>query len=435
VRLVPLAFLAVIVAGTLILLLPVSRNGQAGASVLTAAFTAVSATCLTGLTVVDTATYWSPFGQTVILGLIQVGGFGVMSMATLLALLVFGRIGVHGALVAQTDSHTSALGDVRGALKTIALSTLAIESLITLVLTGRFYFGLGEPLPRALWHGLFHALSAFNNAGFALYTDNLMGFVADPWIIVPLCAAIIAGGIGFPVYYELIRRRSRPRHWSIHARITVIGYFGLTAISTASFAIVEWSNPGTLGGLGTGGRILGALMGGVTPRTAGFSSVDYAQVQPETMLLDTIMMFIGGGSAGTAGGIKVGTFLILAFVIWAEVRGEPQVVIGRRAIPTSTIREALSVALLGVAAVVAGTGFLLADSDQSLERVAFEAASAFGASGLSPGITASFNAYGQIVLMVLMFVGRLGPVTAATALALNRRRRFYRLAEERPLVG
>ncbi len=434
-RLVPLAFLTVIAVGTVLLMLPVSRNGEAGANLLVAAFTSVSATCVTGLTVVDTATYWSPFGQTVILGLIQVGGFGVMSMATLLALLVFGKIGVHGSLVAQTDSHTTALGDVRGALKTIALSTVAIEVTITLVLTARFFFGLGESLPTALWHGSFHAVSAFNNAGFALYSDNIMGFVADPWFIVPLCVAIIAGGIGFPVYYELVRRRSSPKHWSVHARITVIGYFAFAALSTLSFAVVEWHNAGTLGGLGTDGKILGALMGGVTPRTAGFNSIDYAQVTPETMLLDTIMMFIGGGSAGTAGGIKVGTFLILAFVIWAEVRGEPQVVIGRRAIPTATIREALTVALLGVAAVVLGTAFLLADSDQPLERVAFEAASAFGTTGLSAGITASFDAYGQIVLMVLMFVGRLGPITAATALALNRRRRFYRLAEEAPLVG
>jgi potassium uptake TrkH family protein len=430
-----MAFLAVITAGTLLLMLPISHRSDSGTHPLTAAFTAVSATCVTGLTVVDTATYWTPFGQLVILGLIQIGGFGVMSMATLLALLVFGRLGMHGTLVAQTESHSRTLGGVRGTLQTIAGATLVIEVTISIMLLGRFYFGRREPLHTAIWHAGFHAVSAFNNAGFTLYSDNIVGFVADPWFIVPICIAIVAGGMGFPVYYELVRHWRRPTHWSVHVKVTVLGYGALTAFSTLAFAVAEWSNPHTLGGLGTGGRVLGVIMGGITPRTAGFNSIDYGQAEPETILIDSIMMFIGGGSAGTAGGIKVGTFLLLGFVIWAEVRGEPQVVIGRRAISSATIREALSVALLGVAAVVMGALFLLADSDQELDHVLFESASAFGTTGLSTGITPTFNAYGQIVLMVLMFVGRLGPVTAATSLALNQRRRSYRVAEERPLVG
>jgi Trk-type K+ transport system membrane component len=434
-RVLPLGFLAVIAVGTLLLMLPFAHRTGTGASPLTAAFTAVSATCVTGLTVVDTATYWSPFGQLVILGLIQIGGFGVMSMATLLALLVFGRLGMHSTLAAQTESHSSTLGGVRDTLRTIAGATLFIEVTVSLMLTGRYFFGLHQPLHTAAWHGVFHAVSAFNNAGFALYSDNLMSVVADPWFVLPICGAIVAGGLGFPVYYELVRRWRHTTHWSVHAKLTVIGYGALTALSTASFAAAEWANPNTLGGLDTQGKVMGVVLGGITPRTAGFNSIDYAQAQPETILMDTIMMFIGGGSAGTAGGIKVGTFLLLGFVIWAEVRGEPQVVIGRRAISTATMREALSVALLGVAAVVIGTMFLLADSDQPLDHVLFEAASAFGTTGLSTGITSTFNDYGRIVLMVLMFVGRLGPVTAAASLALNQRRRNYRVAEERPLVG
>jgi trk system potassium uptake protein TrkH len=446
VRLVSLAFVAVIGAGTLLLLLPISRAGDARADLLTAAFTAVSATCVTGLTVVDTATYWSPFGHAVLLGLVQIGGLGVMSMATLLTLLLFGRLGVHGTLVAQTDSRTSTLGDVRGVLATIALSSLALEAVLAAVLTVRFWFGYDQPIGTALWHGVFHSVSAFNNAGFALYSDNIISFIGDPWFILPLCVGIIAGGIGFPVYYELLRRQ-RPRrllrryqyhrhnHLSMHARLTLLGYFGLAGVSTMSFGVAEWSNPGTLGGLDTQSKVLGTIMGGVTPRTAGFNAIDYADAQPETLFLDSIMMFIGGGSAGTAGGIKVGTFVVLAFVIWAEVRGDSQVVIGHRAISSTTVRQALSVALLGVAAVVIGTMSLLAVSDYSLGVVLFESASAFGTTGLSTGITASFNTFGQLVLMLLMFVGRIGPITAATALALTYRKRLYRVPEERPIVG
>lgn len=433
-RLVPLAFLAVIVLGTVLLVLPLSRAAPGRADVLTAAFTVVSATCVTGLTVVDTATYWSPFGQAVILGLIQIGGFGVMTMATLLALVVFGRLGVHSTMLAQTE-HSSVRGHVRGTLLTIAGATVLIEAAVFAALTARYRFGHGMSLPSAMWHGGFHSISAFNNAGFALYSDNLVVFAADPWIILPLCVAIVAGGLGFPVYYEVVRRSRRPTNWSIHARVTVIGYASLMVIAVVSFAMAEWNNPGTLGPHGPSGKVLGSVMGGITPRTAGFNSIDYGQAQPETILISTIMMFIGGGSAGTAGGIKVNTFFILAFVIWAEIRGEQQVTVGRRAVAPGAVREALSVALLGVGTVVIGTLLLLADSDEPLDRVLFEAASAFGTTGLSTGITSSFDAYGRVVLMVLMFVGRLGTVTAAAALALRQQRRHYRVAEERPLVG
>ena len=423
----------------------------------------MSAACVTGLTVVDTATYWSTTGQAVILALIQIGGLGVMSLATLLALLVFGRLGVHGTLVAQTDSRTTVLGDVRGTLKTIAISSIGLEAVVAAVLTGHFMLTYHEPLRTAAWHGVFHAVSAFNNAGFALYSDNIISFVADPWFILPLCTAIVAGGIGFPVYYELFRLRRdpqrllrrtlvggvrsdvltgrhgprdrRPRPLSMHARLTLLGYFGLAALSTTSFGLVEWSNSGTLGRLDLQGKILGTVMSGISPRTAGFNAVDYAHVRPETLFVDSIMMFIGGGSAGTAGGIKVGTFVLLAFVIWAELRGDAQVLIGSRAVSTTTVRQALAVALLGVAAVVIGTLSLLAASDHELGEVLFEASSAFGTTGLSTGITASFNDFGQLMLMTLMFIGRLGPITAATALALTERKRLYRVPEERPIVG
>ncbi len=455
----PLGFLALISVGTLLLTLPVSRTGDEPPDGMAALFTAVSSACVTGLTVVDTATYWSPTGQGVILAMIQVGGLGVMSLATVLTLLVLGRLGVHGTLIAQHDSHTSVRGDVRSVLRTIVFSSLALEAVITLVLTAGFMLDRHESFRPALWHGLFHAVSAFNNAGFALYSDNITPFISDPWFILPLCAAVVAGGIGFPVYHELIQQRRRAqrlmrrgllgtlggetpsddrllrRPLSVHARITLLGYFGLAAISTLSFALVEWNDPDTLGPQDASGKVLGSLMSGITTRTAGFNVIDYAHAQPETLFLDSIMMFIGGGSAGTAGGIKVGTFVLLAFVIWAEMRGSEQVVVGHRAVSSTTVRQALSVVLLGVAAVVAGTMSLLAASDHPVGVVLFEASSAFGTTGLSTGITPGFGLFGHLVLIALMFLGRLGPITVATALALTERKRAYRLPEERPIVG
>lgn len=453
-RVVPLGFVGLIAIGTGALMLPVSRTGDQDPHLfIDALFTSVSAACVTGLTVVDTATYWTPFGQAVIMALIQIGGIGVMSLATLLTLLVVGRLGVQATLVAQTDSHTVAPGDVAHALKVIVGSSLAFEVIIAASLTADYLRTYHESFGSALWHGTFHAVSAFNNAGFALYSDNIVAFRHDPWFILTICLAIIAGGIGFPVYRELLSQRRRvwralrgaPYHWhsgrqrakplSVHARITLLGYFGLATISIFSFSLAEWNNPGTLAGMRPLDKLLVAVMSGITPRTAGFNVIDYGQAEPETQLLDSIMMFIGGGSAGTAGGIKVGTFVLLGFAIFAEMRGEPQVLVGHRAISADTLRQALSVALLGVAAVVAGTIALMGLSDHPLGPVLFEAASAFGTTGLSTGLTPTFGDAGKSVLIALMFIGRLGPISVATALALNTRERLYRFPEERPIVG
>ncbi|MCE3293886.1 MAG: ATPase, partial [Arthrobacter sp.] len=198
VRLVPLAYLSTITVGTLLLMLPAARTEQSGDDFMPALFTSVSAVCVTGLITVDTPTFWTPFGHTVILGLIQVGGFGIMSLGTLLALMLRKRIGLQGQLVAQTETHTLNLGDVRDVLFRVARIMLLFEGATAILLTGRFWIAYqGDPLV-ALWHGIFHAISAFNNAGFALYSDSLIGFAQDPWIIIPICLALIAGGLGFP---------------------------------------------------------------------------------------------------------------------------------------------------------------------------------------------------------------------------------------------
>lgn len=435
VRLVPLAYLCTIAVGTILLMLPAARTEQSSEEFMPALFTSVSAVCVTGLITVDTPTFWTPFGHTVILGLIQIGGFGIMSLGTLLALLLRKKIGLQGQLIAQSETHTLNLGDVRDVLFRVARIMLLFEGATAVLLTGRFWIAYQDDPLTALWHGVFHAISAFNNAGFALYSDSLIGFAQDPWIIVPVCLALIAGGLGFPVFIELRRQGFRFRSWSVHTRLTVYGTSALLGLGTAAFAVFEWNRPETLGGFSEEGKLLASLAGGVFPRTAGFNSIDYGAASPETLLITDILMFIGGGSAGTAGGIKIATFLVLGFAIWNEIRGNEHVNIAHRSISSSVQRQALSVALLGLAAVIIGTLLLLTFTDHSLDKALFEATSAFGTVGLSTGITAALPVNAQLVLTVLMFIGRIGPITVSTALALSLRPRLFQLPEERPIIG
>lgn len=434
-RIVPLAFLAAITVGTVLLSLPMSTPGPTRPPVLTAAFTSVSAVCVTGLTTVDTATFWSPFGQAVILGLIQVGGFGIMTLATLLGLLVGGRLRLRSSLIAQAETHTLNIGDVRHVVRRVAITMLAFEATFAAVLAVRFRARYDDSWSDALWHGVFHSVSAFNNAGFALYSDNLIGFVDDAWIMFPICVAIIAGGIGFPALFELRRRWRTPRRWTVHTRLTVYGSLALLAAGAAAFLALEWSNAATLGGLSPWGKVVGGVTGGVVPRTAGFNSVDYGQITPETMAVNYVLMFIGGGSAGTAGGIKVTTFFLLAFVIWSEVRGERDTNIAHRRVSGETVRQALTVVLLALAAIAMGTMVILLATDYALDVVLFETISAFATVGLSTGITPDLPAVAEMTLMVLMFVGRVGTITVASALALKSRHRHFHLPEERPVIG
>ena len=434
-RIVPLAFLGAIMVGTALLSLPFATADSQGASLLDASFTSVSAVCVTGLTTVDTATFWSPFGQVVIMVLIQVGGFGIMTMATLLGLLVGGKLKLKSSLIAQAETHTLNIGDVRHVIRRIAVTMLLFETVIAAVLMVRFRVAYDDSWGQAWWHGVFHSVSAFNNAGFALYTDNLIGFVDDAWIAFPICVAIIAGGIGFPVLFELRRRWRQPRLWSVHTRLTVYGSIILLAVGSAGFLALEWTNQGTLGPLSTWGKVVGGITGGVVPRTAGFNSVDYGEITPETLALNYVLMFIGGGSAGTAGGIKVTTFFLLAFVIWSEVRGERDTTIAHRKIGGPTLRQALTIALLAIAVIAAGTMTILLVTDLALDVVLFEAISAFATVGLSTGITADLPPVAQGTLMMLMYIGRVGTITVASALALKSRHHHYHLPEERPVVG
>jgi trk system potassium uptake protein TrkH len=434
-RVVVVAFFLATGAGAALLTLPVAAEAVEPTGWVTALFTATGAIC-GALASVDTGSHWSTFGELVVLGLIQVGGLGIMTLASLLALLVSRRLGLRMELTAAAETHSVGLGDVRRVLAGVLAASALVEVITAAALAVRFASGYDVSLGRAVYLGIFHAISAFNNAGFGLYPDNMVGFATDPMIMVPMMVAMVLGGLGFPVLFEIASwlRRRRMR-WSLHAKITIVVYAALLVLGTLAFVALEWGRPGTLGPLGAADKFLVGTFHSITARTAGFNNVDVAQLQPATLLVTDVLMFIGAGSASTAGGIKVTTFALLGFVMLAEVRGEPTVhVLGRR-LPATVQRQALTVALLGVGVVMAASLALLALTGLSLDVILFEVTSAFGTVGLSTGITGQLPAAGQLILVALMLIGRLGPITVASALALRDRPRRYELPEERPIVG
>jgi len=279
-RTLPLMFGLAILAGTALLCLPFATRAGVTAPVLTALFTATSATSVTGLAVVDTNAFWSPFGQAVILCLIQVGGFGIMAGATLLGLLIRRRLRLGRRLLVQTETRSVELSDIRRVLMTLAIVTLVVELTLTGVLALRFHSAYDLAPADALWRGLFHAVSAFNNAGFSTFSDNLVGFAADGYVLVPVSLAVIVGGIGFPVIAELWAEWRQPTRWSIHVKLTLMGTALLLVVGGLGTAVAEWNNPSTLGQLTTEAKVLNAGVHAVMSRTAGFNTVDIAQLRP-----------------------------------------------------------------------------------------------------------------------------------------------------------
>lgn len=434
-RTIGTAFGGAIAVGTVLLSLPAATADGERADLLQAVFTATSAVCVTGLIVVDTETYWSRFGQITILVLIQIGGLGIMTLATLLAVVLARRLGLRARLIAQAETKAVTAADIRHVVRNVVLFSLVTELAVALLLSARLLISYDSEPAEAIYSGVFHAVSAFNNAGFSIHADNLVRYAGDPVINVVVAGAVIIGGLGFPVVFELIRSWWRPKTWTVLTRITVITTAGLLLLGTVMIIVTETGNPGTFGRLSREDQIMAGFFASVVARTAGFNTVDVAAMRPETWFLQDILMFIGGGSAGTAGGIKVTTFGLLAYVIWAEMRGEPDVTVGRRRVPIDNQRQALAIALLGIGLVVPAAFVLQLMSDFSFDVVLFEAVSAFATVGLSTGITDDLPPPGQILLIVLMFVGRTGPLTLASALAVRAHGRLYRLPEERTIVG
>lgn len=434
-RFIVAGFAAAVVVGTVLLVLPVARAGEGGAPLMVALFTATSSVCVTGLGVVDTASYWSGFGQAVIVVLVQLGGLGIMSAASLLGLLVSRRIGLRNRLTTAAESSQLGIGDLGRVLRNVALVSLSIELVVAVALGARFRFGYDESVAHASWLGLFHAVMAFNNAGFALYPDSLVRFVTDGWICIPVALAVIAGSLGFPVLFELRKALPRPRRWSLHTKITVSATAVLLVLGTLMFLAVEWDNPATLGPLDPGGKLVASFFQGAMPRSAGFNSLNFADMKDSTLLGTDALMFVGGGAAGTAGGIKVTTFVLLLAVIVAEVRGDRDVTLFRRRIDHRTQRQALAVALMSLMVVVVSTFVLELLSDLPTSVLLFEVTSAFTTTGLSAGATSELSTAGHALLTALMFLGRLGPITFVSALALRDRPTLYTYPEGRPIIG
>ena len=432
-----LAFLATIGLGTLLLMLPwASASGQS-APWLTALFTATSAVCVTGLAVVDTGTYWSPLGQGMLMALFQLGGFGMMTSAALMGLLVGRRLGLRTRLLLQSETHALSMGDVRSVVRMVLVVTVVCELTVALWLALRFGATMDLGWSQALWHGAFHAVSAFNNAGFSTWPDSVMRHVTDGWVLVPLMLAIVLGGLGFPVLTELwVNRRNRNARWSVHTTLTIWGSAGLVVIGTVSLWLVERENAGTLGPLGLADQWLAALFTSVSARTAGFNALDIGALQTESLVLHYVLMFIGGGSAGPAGGVKVTTFFLLLLIVWTEIRGRADVEFRGRRIGVPVQRQALTILVLSGMALSIGLLAIVPMAEHiPLEKLMFEVVSAFATVGLSTGITADLPAGAQMVLIALMYVGRVGVVTLALALAINQVPRAYRFPEEKPIVG
>lgn len=429
------AFGVATIVGTVLLMLPMAKNGPGGATPIQALFTAVSSICVTGLTVVDTPVFWTGFGQAVILALIQIGGFGVMTFASVLGLVVMGRMSLRSRLTAAAEVKSLGLQDVKSLVFSVVRISVTVESAAAVILTLQFWLGHGEPLGRALWLGVFHAVSSFNNAGFALFSDNMISYASDPVVSLTISAAIILGGLGFPVILQLLKHLRQPLKWSMNTRLVLWGTALLLVAGTVYVTVLEWDNPHTLGALDWPARILAGFFQSVQARTAGFNSVDIGAMHNETWLGMDVLMLIGGGPAGTAGGIKITTFAVLLFIILTEVRGEGAVNIFGKRLSRAVHRQAITVALLSVGVVIVATGTLMILTDYGLDRLLFESISAFATVGLTTGITNHLPVAGQLILVALMFIGRLGPITFASALALRDRRLPYEFPAERPIIG
>jgi Trk-type K+ transport system membrane component len=440
-------FLILTVITTTLLMLPAAAASGEATNLADAMFTAVSAICVTGLTTVDMATHWSPFGHTVVFLAMQIGGIGVMTLATLLAVIASKRLGLSARKMIAVDvdpsrlheregldGHGMRLGDVKGLLRTVLISVIAIEAALAAIIIPRLLIAGLDPVD-ALWQGGYLAVSAFTNTGFVPLVDGLSPFANDPVMVFTIGIGVFLGSLGFPVIYALARaiKTSRRRRRGLtlsHGRV------GMHAKLTLAIAALEWGNEKTLGTQDVAYRPMTALFTSMMSRSGGFNTVDTSEFGGATLLVLDMLMFVGGGSASTAGGIKVTTLAILFLAAFAEARGDQDIVVYERRIPSDTVRLAVSVVLWGASIVVFATIAILTITDEPLEKILFDVISAFATCGLSAGLTSSeLPDAAKYVLAATMLLGRVGTVTLATALSGTHRQTVYRRAKERPIVG
>jgi trk system potassium uptake protein TrkH len=440
-------FLALITLFTWLLSLPAMTSSGQPTDLADAVFTATSAICVTGLATVDMATYWSPLGQTVIIIATQLGALGVLTLASLMGLVVSRRLGLRQRLLAAGDVNpmamrrgssdtggSSSLSEIGGLLATVALSTLVIEASIAVLLYPRVLLAGVDPLTAAGDSIAFSAMS-FTNTGFVLADTGFGPYSDDPYFLTLLMIGVTLGAIGFPVIYALSRNLRRPRRWSVHVKLTLVSSAILVGGGMLAYMLLEANNAKSFGGRGVGELAFQSLFLSIMTRSGGFSTIDLGNLRESSLLVTDMLMFIGGGSASTAGGIKVTTLAVLFLAAFAEARGNASMNVFERRVPNDVLRLAVSIVLWGATTVAVSSIILLQMTEGGLDHVLFDVISAFGTSGLSSGFTATLEDPGKYVMSATMFMGRIGTITLAAALASSQRRQLFTRAEERPIVG
>ena len=434
-----LGFLAVILLGTVLLALPIAaKNGQS-IGLFDSLFTSTSAVCVTGLVVVDTGTTFSLFGQIVLIVLIQVGGLGFMVFATMLMVMLGRKISIRGRMLIRESMNASSLSDLGSLTRLYLLLSLAIELIGTITLCFRFVPLYGWK--HGTWMALFHSVSAFCNAGFDLFGNyaSLTAFSGDPLVLLTVASLIILGGLGFSVILETARNRQGFRNLSLHTRIVLMTTLVLLLAGTVFYWIVERTNAETLAGCSEGEKILNAFFQSVTMRTAGFNSFDLSALRDGTKLFSSFLMMIGASPASTGGGIKTTTIAALTLLMLSVVRGESEVNVARRRLSDDISRRALAVAVLFLSTLLTGTLIisLIENGRFPLEDILFEASSAMGTVGVSAIGTPNLSSASRAILLPMMFLGRVGPLTLAVAVAKRQGglRTASKYPEERIMIG
>jgi trk system potassium uptake protein TrkH len=440
-------FAGLVLAFTGLFSLPIATTSGQQAPLVDALFTAVSVICVTGLSTVDMATFWSPIGHLFVFVGVEIGGVGVLTVASILGLVISRRLGLRQKLLAAGDANplrirkgpvaeaqAVRLGETGSLLLTVAISVLVIEAVVALALFPRILVQ-GVPVLDAAWQSVYLSAMAFTNTGFLPTSDGLAPYAQDGYFLTVMMIAVFLGAIGFPVIFVLSRNLRRPKRWSLHVKLTVVTSLLLLLGGALAYFALEFENPRTMGGMDAGQRVLQSFFISTMARSGGFATLDMSQLDGSSLLVTDMLMFIGGGSASTAGGIKVTTLAILFLAAFAEARGATEMEAFDRRIPSDVLRLAVSVVLWGATLVAATTILLQLITDDPLDYVLFDVISAFATCGLSTGFTQTAPDSAQYVLAATMFFGRIGTVTLAAALAASQRRQLFRKAEERPIVG
>jgi len=442
-----LVFTGLIVVFTLIFSLPISSAGPGRTPLVDALFTSVSVICVTGLATVDMATHWSLFGHVVIFVGVQIGAIGVLTLASIMGLVVSRKLGLRARLLAASDSNplrahagpvpegqAVRLGEVGGLLATVALSSAVIQVVIALLMIPRVLAD-GMPLVDAVLDSFYYSAMAFTNTGFTPNAEGLAAFENDYVFLTLIMIGVFLGSIGFPVIYALARNPRNPRRWSVHVKLTLLTTAILIVAGTALYIVLEFDNPDTFGDIEAGPTVFQSLFLSMMTRSGGFSTIQVSDLNGSSLLVTDMLMFIGGGSASTAGGIKVTTLAVLFLAAFAEARGNRSMEAFGRRIPSDVLRLSVSVVLWGATIVAVSSVLILHITKEPLDHVLFETISAFATSGLSTGLTERLPDSAKYVLAVTMWMGRVGTVTLSVALAASQRRQLFTRAEERPIVG